>query len=282
MRFPNPTGDLAYFPEEAFLPLPQYERQYYDTRDRGREIMSKAKVVITGLARDVGKVLPKSIARMVRLGNMFDECKVVIYENDSKDDTLDQLKDWERVNENVCVLSERRADPVNPGTRCLKRAERMAIYRNRCREHIITHFPEYNYVIIVDMDLNTGFSYDGIANTFGWKPQEDWHMVGSNGILYKDYGGVRDRPLHFDVWAFRWQGSYKPTHAFKINPRHWRRGEPLHPLFSCFGGVGVYVMDAFKKSHYDGTDCEHVPFHRHMREAGLGRLFMNPSQIVVY
>jgi hypothetical protein len=61
------------------------------------------------------------------------------------------------------------------------------------------------------------------------------------------------------------------------------RGESLFPLTSCFGGLGVYRMKAFAAGEYDsGTDIEHVPFHRSMRQNGYGRVFLNPSQITLY
>ena len=54
------------------------------------------------------------------------------------------------------------------------------------------------------------------------------------------------------------------------------------PVWSCFGGLGVYRMECFEAAGYGGDDCEHVTFHRALRERGLDRLFLNPSQIVLY
>ena len=41
-------------------------------------------------------------------------------------------------------------------------------------------------------------------------------------------------------------------------------------------------MKAMKAASYAGGDCEHVVLHRAMRESGFDRLFLNPSQIVLY
>ena len=128
--------------------------------------------------------------------------------------------------------------------------------------------------------MTGGWSYDGLANTFGQPVL--WHAVGSNGVIYKDFGRIKNKALHYDVWAFRWRGDWSAIHPGRLNSRQWMRGEPLMLLNSCFGGLGVYDMPAFLASKYDGTDCEHIPFHRGMAEAGYDRLFMNPSQIVVY
>ena len=67
-----------------------------------------------------------------------------------------------------------------------------------------------------------------------------------------------------------------------VNNFRWQRGEPLVPVYSCFGGFGVYRMPAFLSAQYAGGDCEHVALHRSMRAAGFDRQFLNPSQLVFY
>ncbi len=57
---------------------------------------------------------------------------------------------------------------------------------------------------------------------------------------------------------------------------------PLQPVWSCFGGLGVYRMECVKAAAYGGDDCEHVVFHRRLRQLGFDRLYLNPSQIVLY
>lgn len=273
-------ADLAYFDESQFLPSPRRANEYKRTVTRGKKAMKEKKIVITGLARNIAPVLGKTMARIERTGEMFADYRVVVFENDSRDNTTEQLLVWAKVNPRVTVLAEKLNDPVNPGIRCLDRATRMAKYRNACRKHVVDTFPEFNNVIVVDMDLPGGWSYDGIANTFG--QEIPWDFVGSNGIIFKEYNGVLNRPLYYDAWAFRWQESWSPVFARQVNPRYWPRGEPLLRVNSCFGGLGVYNMAGFVASSYNGTDCEHVPFHKGMANAGLDKGFLNPSQIVCY
>ena len=56
----------------------------------------------------------------------------------------------------------------------------------------------------------------------------------------------------------------------------------LHSVYSCFGGLGVYRIEAMLTCRYGDSDCEHVCFHRSMRAAGLDRLYLNPSQITFF
>ena len=54
------------------------------------------------------------------------------------------------------------------------------------------------------------------------------------------------------------------------------------PVFSSFGGLGVYKTKALISSRYSGNDCEHVPLHVGMREAGFLNIYLNPNQITLY
>jgi hypothetical protein len=129
------------------------------------------------------------------------------------------------------------------------------------------------------MDLSGGFSYDGIAHSFGSQP---WDAVGSYGILYQRQKRRVDLALHYDVWAFRRFGSYDEVDGHEGNLLAWRRGDAMLPVYSCFGGLGLYRMPAWLSSKYCGGDIEHVGLHREMRKRGFDRQFLNPSQIVLY
>ena len=271
--------------QDDFFPIPDKKRdEYRSLVAKGVATMKTKQVVICGLARDIADHVTATVQRIEQLGRMFKDFRVVIYENDSKDATrlaLDGYLWRTRTTEHVTVLGHDINAPVNPGIRCLKRAERMAYYRNEVRNHIAKNFVGWaDNIILVDMDLPGGWSNKGVAHTFGH--YGTWDFVGSNGILFRDYALEKMKTVYFDVWAFRWRGSDKPTRPEDINPRYWPNGTELVPVNSCFGGLGVYRVEAFTRCSYDGTDCEHVPFHRRMREAGMGRLFMNPSQLTHY
>ena len=268
-----------FFPEDRFTPLPEHEAQYGAIMDRGYRTMRKRRVIITGLARNVADVLPKTMARMERLGRLFADYRVVLYENDSTDGTRQSLKDWCQRDHRVTLLTEIRHDPVNRSIRCLQRAARMAYYRNQYHAHIAEHHADYDDVIIIDTDLCGGWSYDGIANTFG---HENWDFVGAYGLIYRRIGRDPNYVRHYDAWAFRQHDDYRPMTTKTVNGMLWDRGEPLVPVTSCFGGVGVYRTEAFLAGKYDGGDSEHIALHRSMRENGYGRVFLNPSQVTLY
>jgi hypothetical protein len=267
------------FDEQLFPPVPEEAESYAGKVAQGYGRMATNRVVLVGLARNVATCLPATMSRMEELGNCFADYRVLIYENDSADATVSMLDAWARDNRRVCVQSDLHGDPQHAAVRCSHRAQRMACYRNACQQSVLKHWPDFDHVILIDTDLAGGWSLDGIANTFG---HDHWDFVGSFGIIYKRRGLNINRYSHYDAWAYRNDALFTPLPTKYVNRILYRRGEPMVPLYSCFGGLGVYTMRAYRAGVYAGDDIEHVGFHRSLREAGLGRQFLNPSQIVVY
>lgn len=280
---PPPLDSAAFaaveFPESGFPPPPELAAAYGAVCRRGYSSMAGLRVAITGLARDVGHVLPLTMRRIERLAGCFADYRVFAYENDSRDDTGRLLAHWARDNRRVEAATENRADPVNPATRCLDRAARMAFYRGRCREAVLERCGDFDAVILIDFDVPGGFSLDGVASTFG---HDGWDFVGSNGLICRRRGLDLDARRQYDTWALRFDAALTPLSTRRAGGLVYERGSPLVPVTSCFGGLGVYTMDAFRAGEYAVGDLEHAVFHRTMAARGHARLFLNPSQLVVY
>lgn len=267
------------FPDPRFPPPRELRAEYERRVELGQRRMSSTTAVISGLARDVAGILPLTIARIEQMGLMFADYRVVIFENDSRDETARLLTDWAERNHRVDVTIERRGDPVNPMTRCLKRAERMAYYRNQCLETIRFRYSGFEHVLIVDTDLSGGWSRDGLANTFG---HDDWDFVGSNGLIFKRVGLKFNVLMQYDAWAYRDDESFTAFTTRQVNDMSFTRGEPLVPVTCCFGGLGVYLMPAYLAGQYAGHDVDHVTHQQVARPQGFTRTFLNPSQIALY
>ena len=271
-RTPAAPSRRGSFDESAFPCVEGGEEAYREAVARGTARMRGRSVVICGLCRDVFRTLPDVATRVERLGAMFGDYRAVFYENDSVDGTAAFLRHWTEANPSIRSISERRGVKRFANVVSLERAAHLAACRNIYREFILEHFGDFDHAIVVDMDIEGGWSFDGIAHTFG---QDDWDFVGSNGLITGPLGP--GRPIYYDTWAYRTHPpDLSPTESLTV-----RRGEPLRPVLSCFGGLGVYRM-ACLEAPYEGGDCEHVTLHRNMRESGFDRLFLNPSQVVLY
>lgn len=271
---------LADFAEDDFACSVSQHHAYQERVDAGKRHMRDQRVVICGLCRDVRPYLPRTAARIERLGSMFADYHVVLFENDSVDATCEFLSDWQNKNSQVDVISQRVGAIKYPQTRSLDRAAWLAHCRNLYRERVVEQFSDFDRVIVVDMDLPGGWSYDGVAHTFG---DDEWDFVGSYGITPRlDRRDDKPPVVHHDVWAFRPAIGTTARKLVNHNDLYLQRGEPLLPVESCFGGLGVYRMECMSAAEYAGSDCEHVDFHSRLRSVGLNRLFLNPSQITLY
>jgi hypothetical protein len=268
------------FPEELFPFAEGARNQYLCRVDCGRRRMKELSVVICGLCRDVRYHLPRMAARIERLGAMFNDYRVVVYENDSIDRTCEFLCDWQTANPRLTVLSEQLGAPLYPAIRSLDRAAWLARCRNCYREYVMKEFAGCDHAIIVDMDLAGGWSFDGIAHTFA---KDEWDFVGSFGLREgRDRRTRRSVYSHADLWALRPALGVPLDHLGSDNNAIVERGRDLVPIESCFGGLGIYRFRCLEVARYDGADCEHVGFHAEMRRVGFGRQFLNPNQIVLY
>jgi hypothetical protein len=276
---PIDAGDATAFPESFFIAPPLLAQSFLAKVARGYVQMKQRRVVIAGLARNVASILPRTMARIERLGELFADYRVVIYENDSADQTLDLLQDWSKCNHRVNIVHETHHDAVHRASRNLPRARRMAYYRGCCQDVILKRYANFDHVILVDTDLAGGWSYDGVANTFG---HEGWDFVGSFGVIFRRQGLSPNRLAHYDAWAYREDASFTPLSTAHVNKILFERGQPLQPVTSCFGGLGIYRMPAYKAGAYDGSDVEHVTFHRRLHQLGYQQTFLNPSQITLY
>lgn len=258
---------------------PDHAAEYPRICQRGYSRMRKRRVVIAGLCRDVERILPATIRRIERLGGLFADYRVVVYENDSRDGTKALLRRWAVGNSRVTAVTENVGDPVNPVRRCTSRAARMAAYRTRCQQAILERHRHCDAVILVDTDLAGGWSEDGVANTFG---HDDWDVVGANGLVYRRCGLAVNALRQYDTWAYRADDALRARASGDVARLVPERGAPLIRVGSCFGGLGIYRMEAFAAGTYDGDDCEHVAFHRSLVQRGLSGIFLNPSQIALY
>ncbi len=270
---------LADFPESAYTPSETGREQYIETRDRGYQRMRQSRVAICGLCRDVSIFLPRTMARIERLMSSFGDAQVVLFENDSSDGTREQLNQWASTDARITILGGQLSAPKFETSRSRKRATALAHFRNQYLNHLRVHAADFTHVIVLDADLIGGWSYDGIAHTFG---NDQWDFVGSYGLNYLTRP-PQSKPESrlYDSWAFRprpdMPASVKLVEGMPIHSR----GSPMIPVLSCFGGLGIYKSEAIFAASYDGQDCEHVLLHTRMREAGYDRLFINPNQITL-
>lgn len=268
---------------------PQFKPEYCRRVLRGQAVAPKIKAVILGLARNVGHVLPTVMKHLAETGLMFADYRTLIFENDSRDDTVAVLQRWHAQDAARNWFSSQTMDRMDwtvTRSGCRHRTQDMADYRNLCWERFEACRGDFepDVVLLFDLDIY-GWSYEGLLHTLGhW---EEFDGMFANGLKTGLKAGERHRYFQYDSFAWRQDGyamlnNNHTHHTGVINRLVPARGTPLIPVYSAFGGLGVYPAAVYRKARYSGEDCEHVIFHRRLHEAGHRRMFVNPSQVLLY
>lgn len=239
--------------------------------ENGEIEAKKHKVIILGISRDNIYALRNVTRHLENTGSKFADYRVVIYENNSTDGTKEFLKEWEVKNHKVTILSE----DINPRKRSsilfLARA------RNKYIDYIADKFPDFDLLMVLDMDMHFGWDIRGIFDSLAKISQ--WDAVCANGI--------HEEGKTYDAFAFRNDEfplgvEYKNYWTKTINEiqKVYPVGSPLVPVRSCFGAFALYKRDAIAGCRYDSVreDCEHVKFNECLK----GKMFMNPSMVIRY
>jgi hypothetical protein len=253
----------------------------------GKHIEPKrARVLVTGLARDTANRIGHDIQRLISAFDGFAKLQVYVVESDSSDGTELVLGEISKLFENICFTSLGCLQDKLP-----KRIDRLSYCRNFAQERIRKQFTNFDYVCVADLDgTNSLLSKDAISSCWD---RLDWDVCTANQI-----------GPYYDIFALR-HPQWSPTDYWKeidqlvsqgINPMKARRIAlhrkqkriPLNSSWievdSAFGGLAIYTWESFMQGKYDSKDnrghtiCEHVPFHTEIRKRGF-RIFINPNLI---
>src|ERR1035437_350111 len=277
-----------------------YYKKIYFTKEYidGKVLMKNSSVSICTVVRDCQANVEKNIPRIERLRLLFKDSEVIVFENDSKDNTLKILKDWERKSCNVHLFSDTFNDSTIPlqttGDENLyfsiSRIEKMVTYRNKYIHFLNNQGIKKDYVIVIDLDISN-FCIDGLIHSFG--TSIDWDCISANGISISS----NFRKQYHDSYALIEYGKLnhiQTEQSIKLNRIRYsflKQGMPLFLVDSAYGGLAIYKWVSIKDIYYSylinndfRVQCksEHVGLHRKMKENGHNKIFINPTMIVKY
>ncbi|WP_162418340.1 hypothetical protein [Cyclobacterium roseum] len=265
---------------------------------RGYDLMGNSTIVICSIVRDCEKNLKKNIPRLNQITKKFKNFQILIFENDSIDNTKSILQDWQKNNDKVFISCHKFNEyPINHdlNKRINKyysshRISKMAAYRNQYMEEIRRKKQNFDFMMVIDLDINN-FSQAGIAHSFGLADQ--WDAVSANGISYSPLLKKR----YHDSYALIEMGNQdgiQKLEQIKANQYKWsflKKKMPLIPVYSAFGGLALYHFDCIKDKSYlvipndkEGVEvkCEHFSIHDQIQKEVKQGIFINPNMIVNY
>ncbi len=287
------------FPEALFPP--ENPQNYYRRVVEGLKVAQESRVIITGICRNINPVLEQTMARLEKTVSLFWDCRVVLYENDSTDGTSEKLQEYATTKDWLVLLQENTGHKPFDRTREVERAKYLGSLRNNCMDHIEKFYRGWlyggivDYIIVLDPDLDGGWSYDGILHSLSYDGHSTWDCMSANGIAFRNINVTKHgkevyddyQRLFFDTWAYRDFGDEKLQPSEVLNLYQFDRGEEPVKVFSNFNGLAIY-KDNFLKYRYDAHENEdgtvtneHSFIHKKMREDGC-KIYLNPNLITLY
>jgi hypothetical protein len=267
-------------PEQVWSIDHDYEELYASKVADGRAVAAEMKLAIVAIARNSMPHLTNTFSLLDEVARGFKEWTGYVYENDSTDGTAEELDRLQMVypwmNVDHDTLGGIDARGFEP-----ERTVRLAACRNRCLQWVRENAADSTFTLVVDTDPHHGFSVDGVFNSVAWLahlrsrscPQQAGCMASFS--LGRTERGV----FHYDAWAARanWWRDRKNEIGFTWFSAFMPPvGSPPIAMNSAFGGLALYWTEAYLSGGYSGEDCEHVPHHRRMAEAGW-QVFLNPG-----
>jgi hypothetical protein len=213
--------------------------------------MLSRKVIICGVVKNVERSITRNVELALETGNRFEKFKVVIYENNSTDNTKEFLNHY-TTNTNVKILSENVvgfdkkennkiwAYTEVTGSDHPCRIEHICNARNKLLEEINkSEYDEYSHVIMIDLDSN-GWDINGIVDSFSLN--NEWDAIFANSPYYYDYYALRVNGFEFGPEIIGESFWNLPNYTFE---------KECIPVYSAFNGIGIYKKNIFKKYKYD-------------------------------
>ena len=255
-----------------------------------RKPIAQSKILLAGPVRNVAFVIEHELKALLSSLDDFAEVYCFVVESDSSDDTLKKLEELQGKLNNFSYISA-----GDLSKKYHKRTDRIALCRNSIIDAVAADpkFSDIDYVAMADMDgMNDLVTPVKIAQC--WDVSEPWDVITANQL-----------GEYYDIWALS-HPAWNPMDCWEqkrilesvLGDRNAeniavksKQGEidpraALIEVDSAFGGLGIYMREAFLAGRYEGTDidadgidvADHIPFHKDLRKKGY-RIFINPALI---
>ena len=240
--------------------------------------LSTMSLIVCGCTKNSDSYIYKHLQLLYDMEPLFKTFKMLIYENDSEDNTVKILKKFKQTHPNFDYISENLQDDL---PNILSRTEVLAHGRNT----LLKHIQGFDYMIMVDLDdVISTFKPSQLKYLFEHK---DWDALFANCETYYDIWALR---IEKDKWTLKcpfkvidydcWEKAHyhKSKHFVSQHQIKIPSSAPLIPVNSAFGGFGIYKVNKINinENKYDGSNqCEHVSFHK-----GMNNLFICPKFMV--
>ena len=240
----------------------------------------ETRINICALARDCGDSIFNNKKKIEEIGSHFKNYKVILFENDSEDNTRQIIKDWEKENKNVhlikcidntdCIFKNKKG--YDYGQISKKRILKMGYYREQYLNVVKKGDYEYTIIIVIDLDLSY-FYIDSFMNILSQNKLWDAvaincraNIPGTMGLITVPYDAIAfslDKNILDKVENVTQKMIQNFLDLYKV----YNSKDEFVKIGSAFNGVCIYKTDAIRKSSYLNNGeilCEHLIFHKNI------------------
>lgn len=260
--------------------------------NKGRKIAQNKKIVICALARNISSVFNKTYKKLEFIGKQFNNYKIVIFENDSSDNSRSLIRGWTTRNNNVILLDcchmnscnchLKKKEGYSLGQLSQKRISNMAMYREVYLDYVKKNYNHYDYMLVMDFDLDGNTNIEGLFYNLSYP---GWDAIFINGQVSipgtfgqilapydaMAYVSIKDDYEH-NISLFKLIRNY-------IEMKYYTHNNKMMPVKSAFNGYGLYKIKSIMNTSYLGNlQCEHLNLAQDMIN-NKKKLFINPGWI---
>lgn len=266
---------------------------------KGCKKVKKKKIVIFGMVRDCGNAIRRNIPSIENIASYFEDYRVVILENNSKDNTKVVLREWQTKNNKVKVyindFDESKYQKIQSDKNYYKyfqlnKLQKYYDYRNLVMDLVEKQEFEPDYSLLVDLDV-IKIEEKGVITSFG--TDIDWDAVTANGYSYSP----SFRRRFHDTFALCEFGLEKTKQTLDMIRTYrnlfafLRKGMPFIRVYSSYGGIAIFKSKAIRGLRYVPVfnnygqvqvRCEHFALFKAMAEKGYDKVYINPNMEILY
>ena len=258
--------------------------------EEGLQKAKQSKIVFCGLCRNIESTVEKNIKYLEYIGSHFNEYRIVLFENDSHDETRKLITNLAAQNNNIILLKccndgscECKLKSKNLyDVKLEERIKKMAHYRNKYLNYVKEKYYHFDYTLVIDMDMRGAFEITPIFKNIC---HNYWDAIAINGlgVLPGTFGIV---VFTYDALAFIPCNKNHDKNTIKniivsglqMNQLMFTNKDELIQVSSAFNGTCLYRTKSLLTSEYESkTRCEHIDLHLNMKKHGFSNIYIDPN-----
>lgn len=237
------------------------------------------KCCICGPVRNCGPFLDKVLNNIEKIGSIFDDYEILIFYDNSTDNTLEKLKDYQKRNSRLKLY-------VNTNLVSKYRTHRLAYARNFCLDYVKSlDLNDYPFFIMMDFDdVNCKEVNHQVLQQYLYR--DDWDGLSFNTTPnYYDIWALSIYPYTFSYNHFKNTNihNYDVIQNYIVNKLNKLKQGQLLRCMSSFNGFSIYRTSKFLNTYYDGKiRLELIPKHyilAHSKAANSDLIFHDYGHI---